>query len=85
MKVRRHASQQEPKRLELIIRDMGDGFEESALKNAFEPFFSTRPAGLGLGLTIAKNIIEGHQGSVYIRRTPAENQHEIVVFLPVYR
>lgn len=83
VKVRNHFKPNEPKRLEIIVRDMGDGFEELALDKAFEPFFSTRPAGLGLGLTLAKSIIEGHYGGIFIRRTPAENQHEIVAVLPI--
>lgn len=82
VKVKKKSSPKEPKGIEIVVRDMGDGFEEKALSRAFEPFFSTRPAGLGLGLTVAEKVIEGHLGSIQIRRTPAQNQHEVVVLLP---
>lgn len=71
------------KEIEIVVRDMGDGFEERALGRAFEPFFSTKPAGLGLGLTVARKIVEGHGGTIIIRRTPAQNQHEVAIRLPI--
>jgi signal transduction histidine kinase len=83
VKVKRRMSPNDPKGIEIIVRDMGSGFEPRALEKAFEPFFSTRPAGLGLGLTVAKKIIEGHFGSIRIRPTPAKNQHEVAILLPV--
>ncbi|MCD8533447.1 MAG: ATP-binding protein, partial [Verrucomicrobia bacterium] len=82
VKFARKSAANEPKGIEIIVRDMGDGFEPEALEKAFEPFFSTRPAGLGLGLSVARRILEGHFGHIHIRSTPAQNQHEVVIFLP---
>ena len=52
------------------IMDSGTGIEKDMLERIFEPYFSTKDAGTGLGLPIAKKIIEDHQGS--IRATAVE-------------
>ena len=83
VKVSKKMAPNEPKGIEIIVRDMGDGFEPAALENAFKPFYSTRPAGLGLGLTVARRIIEGHMGTITVRPTPAQNQHEVAILLPI--
>lgn len=51
---------------EVIIKisDQGMGFCESDLQKIFTPFYSRRPGGTGLGLTIAKKIVLDHQGSI---------------------
>jgi len=46
------------------IKDSGTGIESDMLERIFEPYFSTKDAGTGLGLPIAKKIIEDHQGSI---------------------
>lgn len=46
------------------ITDSGTGIERDMLERIFEPYFSTKDAGTGLGLPIAKKIIEDHQGSI---------------------
>ena len=48
------------------IHDDGPGFNPKDLERAFEPFFTTKNNGTGLGLFIAKNIIEFHKGSLTI-------------------
>ncbi|MFC2165737.1 PAS domain-containing sensor histidine kinase [Acidobacteriota bacterium] len=48
----------------LEIMDSGTGIERDMLERIFEPYFSTKDAGTGLGLPIAKKIIEDHQGSI---------------------
>lgn len=83
VKVTKRMAPNEPKGIEILVRDMGDGFEPQALENAFTPFYSTRPAGLGLGLTVARRIIEGHMGTITVRPTPARNQHEVAILLPI--
>ncbi|HKI47934.1 MAG TPA: ATP-binding protein, partial [Desulfobacteria bacterium] len=39
---------------------------EKNLKKLFDPFFSTKDKGSGLGLSIVRNIIEGHKGEIWI-------------------
>jgi signal transduction histidine kinase len=63
------------------VSDTGQGIEPKNLPAVFEPFFSTKPGNLGLGLAIAKNIIKSHGGEIKIssefgRGTQAE------IFLP---
>ena len=48
------------------ITDTGKGISEENLNKIFDPFFSTKDKGSGLGLSIVKNIIEAHKGSMWI-------------------
>ncbi|MBF0202559.1 MAG: hypothetical protein HQK66_14875 [Desulfamplus sp.] len=56
------------KRREVVFmfRDSGPGIPEETLKKIWNPFFTTKDTGTGLGLGIVKNIIESHQGEVEI-------------------
>jgi len=53
--------------LSLTIRDTGCGIKNEDLPKVFEPFFTRRKGGAGLGLSITRRIIEGHSGSITIR------------------
>ncbi len=46
------------------VSDTGGGIEKSHMEKLFEPFFSTKVKGVGLGLAIAKEIIENHKGMI---------------------
>lgn len=48
------------------VRDEGPGFSDSALRRAFEPFFTERPAGTGLGLSIVERIVHQHGAKILI-------------------
>ncbi|MFO7981666.1 MAG: ATP-binding protein, partial [Candidatus Aminicenantes bacterium] len=50
--------------ISLDIRDTGSGIQKQMLENIFEPYFSTKEGGTGLGLPIAKKILEDHEGSI---------------------
>lgn len=56
---------------EVLIRiaDQGPGLSPDELKKIFTPFYSRRPGGTGLGLTIAKKIVLDHQGSLWIQNS----------------
>ena len=56
----------------LELRDGGMGMDEATLIRATEPFFSTRPGHLGVGLSIANGIWRRHRGTLSIRSQPSE-------------
>ena len=53
-----------PSHVELRIDDEGSGFSEEALRRFGEPFFSEREGGMGIGLTLAREVILAHGGSL---------------------
>ncbi|MGC1552921.1 MAG: ATP-binding protein, partial [Bradyrhizobium sp.] len=52
---------------ELSVSDLGPGIPEDKLKGVFEPFFTSKAEGMGIGLSIARTIIEAHQGLISAR------------------
>jgi signal transduction histidine kinase len=54
----------------LSIIDTGQGMASEVAAKAFRPFFSTRPAGTGLGLPTARKIIEAHGGTIELQSEP---------------
>ena len=56
----------QPNRVTVIVRDTGAGIPADELHRIFEPFYTTKPRGLGLGLVNVKNIVEGHGGTVRV-------------------
>jgi two-component system, NtrC family, sensor histidine kinase HydH len=55
-----------PPRIRLAVRDFGKGISTDNLKHVFEPFFTTRKQGTGLGLPNARKIVEAHGGHIQI-------------------
>lgn len=55
-----------PDEVEVAFSDTGQGIEEDAVKNIFKPFFTTKHAGTGLGLAISRNIVEKHNGKIFV-------------------
>jgi signal transduction histidine kinase len=60
------------RRVEIGVRDSGEGIEEAVLARVFEAFFTTREGGTGLGLPIARRIAEAHGGSLELRSREGE-------------
>jgi len=50
----------------IVFEDEGPGISEEILKKVWDPFFSTKDKGTGLGLGIVKNIIQAHNGTIHI-------------------
>jgi signal transduction histidine kinase len=53
------------------VTDQGPGIPAKDLASVFEPFFTTKAKGTGLGLAMARNIVEAHKGSICVENTPA--------------
>jgi C4-dicarboxylate-specific signal transduction histidine kinase len=56
--------------VELAVRDTGHGMAPPVAERVFDPFFSTKPGGLGMGLSISRTIIEVHQGQLSVTLNP---------------
>jgi len=50
----------------VVIEDSGEGIPKEKLETIFDPFYTTKPAGLGLGLSIVYRIIKEHQGEIHV-------------------
>ena len=55
----------------VAVRDFGTGLDEKNMERVFDQFFTTKPEGLGMGLSISKSIISAHGGRIW-----AENNAE---------
>jgi signal transduction histidine kinase/ABC-type uncharacterized transport system substrate-binding protein len=57
--------------IRVSVRDSGSGIHEDDLSRIFEPFYTTKPDGMGMGLSIARSIIEMHGGHLWAENIPA--------------
>jgi two-component system, NtrC family, sensor histidine kinase HydH len=63
----------------LRVSDQGTGIKPEHLPQVFEPYFTTRRTGTGLGLPIARNIVEGLGGTIGVATTPGRTTVEIIL------
>jgi len=64
------------------VEDTGEGMDDEALSQVFVPFFTTKPKGTGLGLTLCQKIIEDHEGKIQVKSKKGKGT-VFSVFLPV--
>lgn len=69
--IRAHPSQ-DGRSVELDIIDTGNGISEKELQNVFRPFFTTKAKGLGVGLTLARKIVERFGGEISLASEPGK-------------
>lgn len=67
--VRIEAGLKEPRTARISVIDRGHGIPPDRLARIFEPFFSTKEEGMGLGLSISRTLIEAHGGSIWAEHT----------------
>jgi C4-dicarboxylate-specific signal transduction histidine kinase len=72
------STRREPNGVSVEVRDSGPGFAPEALESVFEPFYTTKPEGMGMGLSICRSIIEAHGGRLWA--IPSEPQGALFQF-----
>jgi C4-dicarboxylate-specific signal transduction histidine kinase len=76
-------AQAEPNGVLVAVKDTGPGLAPASLEQLFAPFYTTKPGGLGMGLSISRSIVEAHGGRLWVTANPPRG----VVFqftLPVH-
>ena len=63
-------TQRKTRKLEVWVADTGTGIDPESLLHIFEPFFSTKPAGSGIGLALVHRVIQDHGGDIEVRSEP---------------
>ncbi|MBF0282496.1 MAG: ABC transporter substrate-binding protein [Zetaproteobacteria bacterium] len=68
----------------IIVQDFGSGMSKNILDKLFDPFFSTKFAGRGLGMSTVQAFVQQHHGIVHINTTDDNSQHgtTVMVSLP---
>ncbi|QPC45713.1 sensor histidine kinase [Mangrovibacillus cuniculi] len=64
----------------VLIKDNGPGMSEETIQKMFEPFYSSKESGTGLGLTIIQRIMENHDGRIELQ----ESNHQGTTFVLVF-
>jgi two-component system, NtrC family, sensor histidine kinase HydH len=70
--------------IQLSVQDTGVGIPPEDMNKLFDPFFSTKEGGVGLGLSIAHRIIDQHRGKIQIESTPGQGTL-FTLWLPISR
>ncbi len=63
-------TQRKTRKLEVWVADTGTGIDPESLPHIFEPFFSTKPEGSGIGLALVHRVIQDHGGDIEVRSEP---------------
>jgi len=64
-------------RLQVEVKDTGCGLPEGEVQQIFDPFYTTKDEGMGMGLSISRTIIEAHGGTMY---TDVSGQYTLIGF-----
>ncbi len=66
------------------VIDQGPGVDDSTKERLFEPFFSTKSDGMGMGLNICRSIIESHLGRCGWKTMPTASAVRLKIILPLH-
>ena len=64
----------------LIVEDNGCGIPPQMLDQVFVPFFSTKEKGSGIGLSLARQIMNNHEASIHLESIPTEGTRVSLLF-----
>jgi signal transduction histidine kinase len=56
--------------VQVSVTDFGTGIDENNIERLFEAFYTTKPEGLGMGLSISQTIVKAHGGSIRASNNP---------------
>jgi len=70
------------RRIQIVVEDTGSGMSPTAVRNVFRPFFTTKSNGIGLGMPLAKRILDRHEGSITLESTQGRGT-KVVMTLPL--
>ena len=74
----------EGERLRVVVKDTGEGIEEDEIPKIFQPFYSTKSKGTGMGLAICRRIVNDHDGEIFVDSETGKGTTFSVV-LPIRR
>ncbi|OHB94042.1 MAG: hypothetical protein A2Z57_00715 [Planctomycetes bacterium RIFCSPHIGHO2_12_39_6] len=77
-------AQRENNFLAITITDTGCGIPDTIKNKIFDPLFTTKPKGIGLGLAISSNIIQRHEGSIDLKSKEGEGT-SFIIKLPIIK
>ena len=72
------------KYVKISVTDTGTGMDEATQQKIFEPFYTSKPSGSGLGLSIVKSIIETHDGIIEIESKKKKGTR-VTITLPLQK
>ena len=70
----------QPEAIRLVVSDTGHGMSPEILARLSEPFFTTKPSGTGLGLSVSYTIIREHGGTVHVQSEPGRGTTFTILF-----
>ena len=56
----------DPDQVQVTVEDSGMGIDPNAKEKIFEPFYTTKPTGMGMGLAISRSILQRHGGGLWV-------------------
>jgi two-component system, sporulation sensor kinase E len=74
------SSSLEHQEVKVIISDNGNGISKENIKKLFDPFFTAKKGGMGLGLTSVQNIVQSHLGDISVESEIGEGTRFILTF-----
>src|SRR6185369_1533682 len=81
--IRLETARLDAERVTITVRDRGTGISPENLSRVFDPYFTTRRTGTGIGLAISRNIVEGLGGRITVASQP-ERGTEVRIELPLH-